>query len=223
MNRTHKLLVVAISATAVSASALTMAGALEEKDQRKPTVTRELAWDGSESLVVDVPADVRFVQSAGPGKVMITGAARSVETFRADGGVLRDECWHTGKSLQIVVYAPKITYFAVKGGDHLIIESFDQPELHIEATGRADITAVGRVATLKLTLQGAGWADLSGLAADGAEVSVSGARHALIAPKSWATLSGNGTVVLLTNPSKLDTNFGDSGRVIRAAQPLASQ
>jgi len=223
MNRTNKLLLVAISATAVSASALTVAGALEDNDQRKPTVTREFAWDGSESMVVDVPADVRFVQTAGPGKVVVTGAARSVETFRADGGVLRDERWHTGKSLQILVLAPKITRFAVKGGDHLTIESFDQPELHIEATGRADITAAGRANTLKLALQGAGWADMSGLSTDGAEVSVSGARHALIAPASWATLSGNGTVVLLTNPPKLDTNFGDSGRVIRAALPLASQ
>jgi hypothetical protein len=163
------------------------------------------------------------VQSAGPGKVVVTGAARSVETFRADGGVLRDARWHTGKPLQVVVQAPKITRFAVKGGDRLAIESFDQPELHIEATGRADITAAGRATTLELHLQGSGWADLSGLATDGAEVTVSGARHALIAPASWATLSGNGTVVLLTNPPKLDTNFGDSGRVIRAAPPLASR
>lgn len=223
MNRTNRLLLVAISASAVSASAMTVAGAMEEKDQRKPAVTREIAWDGSESLVVDLPADVRFVQSAGPGKVVITGAPRTVETFRADGGVLRDERWHTGKSLQIVVYAPKITRFAVKGGDHLTIEGFDNPELHIEATGRAEITAAGRATRLKLQLQGSGWADLSGLATDGAEVSVSGARHALIAPASWATLSGNGTVVLLTNPPKLETNFGDSGRVIRAVLPLASQ
>jgi len=223
MTRTNKLLLVAISASAVSASAMAMAGALEEKDQHKPTVTREIAWDGSESLVVDLPAAVRFVQSAGPGKVVVTGAARSVETFRADGGVLRDERWHTGKSLQVVVHAPKITRFAVNGGDQLIIESFDQPELHIEARGRAEITAAGRATTLKLDLQGSGWADLSGVATDGAEVSVSGARHALIAPMSWATLSGNGTVVLLTNPAKVNTNFGDSGRVIRATPPLARQ
>jgi hypothetical protein len=207
----------------VSVSTLTLAASLEEKDLLKPTVTREIAWDGSESLVVDAPAEVRFVQSAGPGKVMVTGAARSVESFRVDGGVLRDERWHTGKPLQIVVHAPKITRFEVKGGDKLIIESFDQPELHIEATGRADVTAAGRATTLKLNLQGSGWADLSGLATDGAEVSVSGARQALIAPGSWATLSGNGTVVLLTNPPKVNTNFGDSGRVIRATLPLAGR
>ncbi|HEY6125772.1 MAG TPA: DUF2807 domain-containing protein [Steroidobacteraceae bacterium] len=223
MNRTNKLLLLAIGGLAVSASALTVAGALEEKDLAKPAITREIAWDGSESLVVDAPAEVRFVQSAGPGKVLITGASRSVETFRIDGGVLRDERWHTGKPLRIEVHAPKVTRFVVKGGDKLTIESFDQPELHIEATGRADVTAAGRATTLKLILQGSGWADLSGLATDGAEVTVSGSRQALIAPLSWATLSGNGTVVLLTNPPRVDTNFGESGRVIRATPPLASR
>jgi hypothetical protein len=223
MTRTNQLLLVAVAGFAVCVSALTMAGALEENDQRKPTVTREIAWDGSQSLVVDIPAEVRFVQAEGPGKVVVTGAARSVDSFKVDGGVLRDERWHTGKPLQVVVYAPKITRFAVKGGDVLVIESFDQPELHIEATGRADIRAAGRATTIRLDLRGSGWADLSGLVTDGAEVALSGARHALIAPLAWATLSGNGTVVLLTNPAKVNTRFGDSGRVIHATPRLASR
>lgn len=179
-------------------------------------VTRELPWDGSESLVLEVPAHVRFVQTAGPGRVIVTGARRSVETFSATGGILRDKKLRTGKPLQIVVTAPKITRFAVKGDDRIAIEAFDQDELHIETTGRADIKAAGRAGTVTLKLQGFGWADLSHLKSDGADLTLTGGRNAVIAPSAWAKVSGKGDVVLLTQPADLKLDHQGSGRVIHA-------
>ena len=186
-------------------------------------VTREIAWDGSESMVLDVPANVRFVQASGPGKVVITGPRRSVETFTVAGGVLKDGTLRTGERLHIFVTAPKIIRFSVKGSDHLVIEGFDQDELRIETTGRADVKASGCARTIRLNLQGSGWADLSQLKTDGAEVMLTGGRNAIIAPTMWAKLSGNGDVVLLTQPPELTLKFGDSGRVLQTSSPTHSR
>lgn len=182
----------------------------------KESITREIPWDGSEALILDVPAEVRFVQTPGPGKVVVTGPRRSVERFDVIGGVLRDHRLRTGTQLKIVVTAPKITRFSVKGGDKLTIEGFDQDELQIEATGLADIKATGRSGTIKLNLQGFGWADLSQVQAQGADIQLTGSRNAIIAPVAWAKLSGNGTIVLLTRPARLTQELWGAGRVIHA-------
>lgn len=198
-------------------SALFLASTLAALAQSgKEAITREIPWDGSETLVLDVPAEVRFVQTPGPGKVVITGPRRSVERFDVTGGVLSDHRLRTGTQLKIVVTAPKITRFVAKGGDKLTIEGFDQGELQIETTGRADVKATGRTGTIKLNLQGFGWADLSQVQAQGAEVSLTGSRRAIIAPTSWAKLSGNGAVVLLTRPGQLTQELWGAGRVIHA-------
>ena len=187
----------------------------------KETITREIPWDGSEALTLDVPAEVRFVQTPGPGKVVVTGPRRSVETFEVAGGVLRDRTLRTGRQLRIIVQAPKVTRFSVKGGDKLVIEAFDQDELKIEATGRADIKATGRTETIRLNLRGFGWADLSQVQAKGAEITLSGSRKAIIAPELWAKLSGNGSVVLLTRPEKVTQELWGAGRVIHAYPTIA--
>ena len=149
----------------VSWSSFAVAESLAASDPAGAAVTRELPWDGSESLIVDVPASVRFVQTSGPGKVVVTGPRRSVDGFSATGGVLSDDRWRTGEPLQIVVHAPKITHFSLKGSDRLVVEGFDQPELTIETVGRAEVKATGQAGRVTLQLQGFGWVDLSALAA----------------------------------------------------------
>ncbi len=219
MLNTKKLLTAALAGIVVSASSFVLAASLARGDTRTHTVTRELPWDGSESLYVDVPANVHYVQTAGEGKVIVTGAARSVSSLRAEGGELRDERWHTGDALDITLYAPKVSRFSIKGKDTLVIENYDQPELHIETSGRADVRASGRAGVVTLALEGAGWVDLSQLVSAGAEVSLTGSRHALLAPTEWAKVSGGGSVVFVTRPAKVETNLGESGKVLYAAAP----
>lgn len=197
-------------------SALFVAYSLAALASGKEIITREIPWDGSEALTIAVPADVRFVQAPGPGKVLVSGPRRSVESFKVSGGVLRDGTLRTGKPLTIVVTAPKITRFAAQGSTKLTIEGFDQDELQLETTGRADVKAAGRAGTIKLNLQGFGWADLSQVQAQGAEIALTGSRRALVAPQVWAKLSGNGVVVLLTRPTQLDLELWGAGRVFHA-------
>jgi hypothetical protein len=214
MNDILKLLAVSAVCAMASLSAFAASDALVRRDPAGQAVTREIPWDGSESLSVGVPASVRFVQSTGPGKVIVTGPRRSVESFTADGGYLDDARWHTGKALDIVVHAPKITRFSLKGSDKLVVEGFDQPELVIETVGRAEVKASGRVGHLTLRLQGIGWVDLGQLAAQEAEMTLTGSRHALVAASDKARISGNGSVVLVAKPKSLELDLGESGRVM---------
>jgi hypothetical protein len=213
MTSIPRLLALTVACGVISLSSFAFAETLEKNDPAGAAVTRELAWDGSESLTVEVPASVRFVQTEGPGKVIVTGPRRSVEHFTATGGVLSDQRWRTGKPLHIVVHAPRITRFSLKGTDKLVVERFDQPRLTIETVGSAEVRAAGRVGHLTLQLQGRGWADLSALTAAEADVSVTGSRHALLAATEKARISGNGSVVLVGKPKSLELKLAESGRV----------
>ena len=139
MKTVRTLLLVTAVGAGVSASSSTIADFLSGRDPRSRPVTREVQWDGGEVLIVGVPADVRFIQAPGPGRVVVTGRRRSVDTFHVEAGVLEDGTWRTGERLQIVVTAPRVTRFSVKGRDTLSIEGFDQDELRIETTGRAEV------------------------------------------------------------------------------------
>jgi hypothetical protein len=218
MNRIVKLLALAGVSAAVSYSAFAASDALAARDPAGQAVTREIPWDGSESLTIGVPASVRFVQTGGPGKVIVTGPRRSVENFSAAGGYLNDSRWHTGKPLDIVVRAPKITHFSLKGSDKLVVEGFDQPDLHIETVGRAEARVSGRAGRVTLRLQGIGWVDLSALAAGEADVTLTGSRHALLAASEKARISGNGSVVLVSKPRDLKLDLGESGRVFTLSE-----
>jgi hypothetical protein len=213
MNRLSRLVLLSGVCAAISYSTYSGSDALAARDPDSAAVTRELPWDGSESLTVEVPANVRFVQGSGPGKVVITGPKRSVEGFTASGGVLSDSRWHTGKPIEVVVHAPRITHFSLKGSDRLVLEGYDQPHLLVETAGRAEVRAAGRVGHLELQLQGFGWVDMSALKASEADVTLTGSRHALLAASDRARISGNGSVVLVARPKVLDLDLGESGRV----------
>lgn len=221
MNSSRALLLTFAIGTVVSISACSIARELAQRDPDRGPITRELAWDSAESLVVGVPADVRFVQAHGPGKIVVTGPRRSVETFSAVGGVLDDATWRTGKRLKITVTAPKVTRFSVKGHDTLVIENFDQDELRIATTGWADVRAAGRARTIRLELLGSGWANLSQLDTQSAEVSLTSLRSAIVAPRAWARISGQGDVILTTEPAEISQDPAGGGRVIRVRPPSA--
>jgi len=227
MKQTHALLLtVAISAT-VSTAALSAAERLVEQTGRRNFITREISWDGGESLILGAPASLQYIQtSEAPGKVVITGPARSVNTFKVERGVLDDEVFRTSDQVSVVVYAPSIKRFSAKGGDTIDIRDFDQDELDIHVSGRADIKASGRAGTVELQMEGVGWADLSQLEARGAQIDVSGARNAIVSATEWAKLSGNGKVILVKRPQQLSSELWGAGRVFVTApheQPVEAR
>ncbi len=185
-------------------------------DPEWASVTRELAWDGGTALILDVPAEVTFTQGGeGPGKLTVTGPKRSLDTLTLSAGRLSDRVSHTGARLKVVMTAPKVTRFELKGVDRLNIEAYDQDSLEISTTGMAKVTGQGKTKALTLNMTGAGEADLGGLDAETVEVDISGAAEATVAPRTSARLdiSGSGEVDLKTRPVKLEKNISGSGEV----------
>lgn len=207
----------------------------ERADGTQPAeVTRTLAWTGGDTLVVDLAADVAYVQGATPG-VVVTGAPSLVERVRLEGNRLTmtdaegpqservifgrradgTGIWVGSDEVRIVVTAPSVKTFDLRGSGDLELRGYDQDALTIDQSGSGDIAATGRVRSLTLDQSGSGDADLSALSAVDAVVDLSGSGGADIAPTGLATvsISGSGDVDLSTRPASLRQNITGSGDV----------
>ena len=183
-----------------------------------PQTTRELAWTGGDTLEVDVPAEVRYTQAAGPAKLTVSGSRRAVEDVEIENGHIRfDHGRSHGRygKLTIVMSAPDITRFDLHGSSSLDIADYKQDRLRIDLSGNADVTAAGEVNVAELDISGSAAADLGKLKAKGAEVDIAGSGEATIAPTDWAKvdISGSGDVTLLTNPPKVESDISGSGSI----------
>lgn len=188
-------------------------------------VDRTLEWSGSDSLEVDLPADVRYVQAEGPGTVTVTGPQRLVEDVVVRGDSIRYERGRRshGAKLAIVVRAPRVQRFDVSGRSTLAIEEYRQERLSLDASGMAEITAKGETGEIDLDVSGVGDVDLSQLKTRGARVDISGEGDATIAPTEWARLevSGMGDIRLTTRPKSLETDISGAGKVREVAPESA--
>ena len=190
-----------------------------ERDARRDggaQTTRDFAWNGGDSLDVDVPADVNYTQAAGPAKITVSGPQRLVDEIEIDGGHIgwthRHRHMHWG-DVTITMTAPNVTRFELGGSGKLAINGYKQDKLDLDISGDADVTASGETGALGLDVSGSGDADLSGLKAKDARVDIQGSGEAKLAPSDSAKvdISGSGDVTLLTHPPRLDTDISGSG------------
>jgi len=190
-----------------------------------PDATREIAWTGGETLEVSVPADVRYTQAAGPGKLVVTGPREAVDNLELDGDSLRfDDPLHGAGRLTIVMTAPGVKRFELHGRNKLVITGFKQDRLAIDMTGSAEVTAEGEVKDLDLEISGSGEADMGRLVTENARVDIAGSGEATVAPRGNADLdiSGSGEITLLSRPARLRSNATGSGRIVQAAPDSAA-
>ena len=197
-------------------------------------VTRTLAWAGGEKLVVELSADVEYVQGDTPG-ITVRGPADRVEKVRIDGDRLvwtGEETHHgervvfgrraNGKGIwvdsgevHIVVTAPAVKIFDLRGSSDLTVRAYDQPTLTIDSSGSGDVSVSGVTKALNLTITGSGDADLEDLLTTDATVDISGSGGATLAPTGAvvADLSGSGDLDLATPPATLRQSITGSGDV----------
>ncbi len=189
-----------------------------------PQTTRTLEWSGADRLDVDLAADVRYIQSAGPASVVVTGPQKAVEQVIVRGDSLRYErhnrhSHHRYPTLTIIVRAPNITSFDLSGRNTLSIEDYRQSSLRLDVSGSAEVKATGQADDVQVDLSGSGEANLGALKTKSARVEISGSADAVIAPTERADLdiSGSGDVELLSNPKSVETDISGSGRVSQGA------
>lgn len=187
---------------------------------RGPTVSRTFTWSGGETLSVEAPAEIRYVQQAGAPSLTISGPASALDRVTVEDGAirLRGPYWRHGK-LSIALTAPNVSRFDISSADKLRIEGYDQARLSLDISGAGEVTASGKTGAIDLDISGAGDADLGGLAAREADVEISGAAQATVAPTERARLaiSGMGVINLLTHPPDLTTDISGAGKVNQPA------
>lgn len=186
-----------------------------------PQTTRELTWDGSQSLDVDLPADVTYTQAAGPAKLTITGPQNVIQDVEVDDGHIRlnGRPWRMNH-LTIALTAPDVKRFGLHGSGRMEIAGYNQDSLRIQLSGSSDVVARGQAREVELDISGSGEADLSQLATDAADVEISGSGEAVIAPKTSAHLevSGSGDITLMTRPERIETDISGAGRIHQGSE-----
>lgn len=180
-----------------------------------PQATRTLAWGGGQRLEIDVPATVRYTQSAGPARLTVTGPRSTVDRLVLTGPRITTSGSGITQRVVIEMTAPNVTAFRLSGSNRLEIEAYRQDRLDVESSGSARISAQGEARQLGLRLSGSGNADMEDLNVREAVVQISGSGEATIAPRDSAevNISGHGEVNLTTRPRRLNTNISGSGRV----------
>jgi|KBSSwiStaDraftv2_1062776.scaffolds.fasta_scaffold41671_5 hypothetical protein len=181
-----------------------------------PQAQRDFPWSGGDKLEVNAPAEIEYIQAAGPAKFTISGPTALLNRVRVEGGrVSLLPGGHARNALHIRLSAPAVKRFELNGADRLKISGYKQDQLELNASGHAEITASGETKSVKLRVSGAGEADLSELKTAGAEIAISGAGQATVGPTEWARIdiSGMGDVDLLTRPKQLETNISGAGRI----------
>ena len=181
-----------------------------------PETRRDFTWSGGDTLVVNAPASIDYVQADGPAKLSISGPAEELDQVTVDGGrITLAEGYRRGRELHVTLSAPSVKRFELNGAGKLGITGYRQEDLSVVISGHARVSAEGEAKTVNLNLSGSGDADFGKVKAKGADIDISGAGDVTAAPTDWARvrIAGVGDVDLLTRPPRLETHIAGAGRI----------
>lgn len=198
----------------------------------EPSITRTLAWSGDDTLVLDVPSDVTYVQGDTPG-ITLAGPAYLLDRVKLDGNRLSyvdgplhphvvsftwgnngiDAHGDDDDKVRITVTAPKVTHFQMTGSGDLTFQNYNQKTLDLDVSGSGDVDGTGHTDALTLHLSGNGDADLTDLVSTDAKINVSGSGDATLATtgKADVDLSGSGDVDFKTKPETVTSHISGTG------------
>lgn len=196
-----------------------------ERGDDGPPVTRNLAWTGGDTLAVEIPGDVTYVQGDTPS-VVITGGKSMVDRVSLVDGRLTwsdgDDTdhvvfgWSNGSGrLRVVITAPSVKRFDLQSSADLSIRGYDQPTFELNVSGSGDVDATGETRTATIDTTGSGDSDLSGLRMIDASVDASGSGDISVGPtgKADISISGSGDVDVTTRPTTVTQDISGSGDV----------
>jgi hypothetical protein len=195
-----------------------------ERGDNSPSVTRNLAWTGGDTLAIDIPGDVTYVQGDTPS-VVITGRKSLVDRVNLiDGRLTWDEDddedhvvlgWSNNSRLRVVVTAPSVKRFDLQGSADLSIRGYDQPTFDLNVSGSGDVDAAGETQTATIDTTGSGDSDLSALQLTDANIDTSGSGDLRVGPTGTARIdiSGSGDVDLTRRAANLTQSVSGSGDI----------
>jgi hypothetical protein len=179
--------------------------------------TRELDWNDSDQVQLEIPASVHYKRGEGD-KLVLKGDAALLPLVRLERkGRIRFNCHvrHTG-DISVTLPGRDFKSYSVKGAGDVTLEGIDQPSLEINVAGHSDLTASGKTDRLEYNMAGAGDAKLGGLEAQRAEVTIAGHGNTEInaSDSLEVTIAGQGDVKLITEPHHIETSIFGAGEII---------
>ena len=158
------------------------------ENYRAPAVNQpgraEWNWDGSNRLVVGVPANVRYSEQGAP-RVIVTGPDELVRRVRFRDGALNTDwgfSWGNRERLEIQVTGVKLNSFAVSGSARMLLGRLDRDSLDIRVSGSGNVMAdAAKARDINMNVSGAGAIHLGALDARDVEVDISGSGDATAA------------------------------------------
>ena len=149
------LIVVAVGGLAVSAICLSLAGSLaanqislftlpfgerfgwhtlfgerctETSNSGDNATSREFAWDGDDSVAINIPAEVHY-QPGSSRSVTVKGAPEMLRHVQIEDGEIAFDCaWrdHIGGRLNVTLAGNAMRSFVINGSGHLFLNGIDQ-------------------------------------------------------------------------------------------------
>ena len=199
-----------------------------------PMVDRTLPWTGKDTLIIDLPVDVVFVQGA-EAKIVVSGPKTYVDRLKVEGGRISLDDINLADSavmtlgpdglqvrsdrdrMKITVVAPDVTRFELRGSGDLDIRRYEQAALGLDITGSGDVEAEGKAKAVTVDNSGSGYADLGDLKTQEVVIDVSGSGGGAVfaTGKAKIEISGSGDVELRTEPKMVTSEITGSGEVRR--------
>jgi hypothetical protein len=224
---TRKLLILATGGAAVCLASFTLlqvfdaaSWAMAPDRAEGPTITRDLAWTGTDAVHIGGASDITYTQ--GPvAKITVTGPAEVVNGLSMDGDTLErrhQNPWffdHQGGRLIIAITSPHTHEFGLSGSNRLTLLKYDQSDLDLHLSGSSHVTGTGKAGHAQVHVSGSGHVDMGKLPVDAAEIRISGSGSAILDPKQSAdvNISGSGRIDLLTKPASLRSHISGSGSI----------
>jgi hypothetical protein len=180
--------------------------------------SRDLDWDGSDSISLSVPGTSRY-SPTNDKKVHITGDPQALAHIRVRDGHIEMNCnghWRFSDSdIAITLPGGEFKKFGIAGSGRLTLDNLNQEKLKVSIAGSGNIKANGKVGEAEIHIAGSGDADLGQVATREATVRIAGSGNTDIAPTEGADIhiAGSGDVNLHTNPKRLETHIAGSGRI----------
>jgi hypothetical protein len=173
----------------------------------------------SDSLVIDLPADVRY-QPGGKAEVIVSGDPSLIGHVKMDGARLFLDCnqgWSAPK-FNVSVSGPAITRWKLLGSSDLTLSDINQSQLRLSIKGSGSATATGIANTADVDISGSGAARFKGLTTQSAQITIHGSGDAQITAQTDAEVSiyGSGNVELAGHPNLKRAEIKGSGRIQQA-------
>ncbi|MHB1873018.1 MAG: GIN domain-containing protein [Steroidobacteraceae bacterium] len=232
MTRTTRLALAGLSLGA--AAALTVFATVLPSVARASsgtTVSRTYPWS-SDSMVVDVPADVDY-RPAPAWHLTITAPERTLRQLVVENGRIRAKphtcfslipfCVSFGTDVQDTVHVevsgPALHAISVDGAARIRLHQLHQDRLALKIDGSGKVRGTGTVQDLSVAIDGAGDIHLGRLTEQQARVAINGSGKVSIAPTDSVTvrINGAGKVWLHSNPAHVSTHIDGAGEVRRVA------